>query len=96
MSMLKATDPKNGCHALCDRDTGAVYCYNPDWTPGGHFLGGANRAAWGVGTGQPNGPVVAFEFFDDGNPGWSAYVVMTQGVDGSPHPYSFPSSGVLK
>lgn len=94
--MLKATDPKNGCHALCDVASGAVYCYNPDWTPGGHFLGGANRAEWGVGAGKPNGPVVAFEFFDDGNPGWSAYIVMTQGPDGTPHPYSFPSSGVLK
>jgi|SRR5215471_943949 len=95
MPMLAATDPKNGCHALCDRDTGAVYCYNPDWTPGGHYLGGANRAGWNVGTGQANGPVVAFEFFDDGNAGWSAYAVMTQGADGKPRSYSFPSSGVL-
>jgi hypothetical protein len=93
VSMLKATDPKNGCHALCDVVTGAVYCYNPNWTPGGHYLGGGNRQGWVLG-GQ-NGPVVAFEFFDDGNPDHSAYVMMTQAPDGTPHPFSFPSSGVL-
>lgn len=92
VSMLKATDPKNGCHALCDVATGAVYCYNPNWTPGGHYLGGGNRQGW---VGGANGPVVMFEFFDDGNPDHSAYVMMTQSPDGTPHPFSFPSSGVL-
>lgn len=96
VSMLVATDPKNGCHALCDRVTGAVYCFNPDWTPGGHYLGGGNRQGWVLG--GTNGPVVMFEFFDDkdpNHPDHSAYVMMTQGPDGTPHPFSFPSSGVL-
>lgn len=93
--MFSFTDPKNGCKAICDR-SGAVFNFNPDGTLGGHYLGGLNsHPEWNAGDGRPNGPVVAFQPFDDGNPALSAYVIITRDAAGAFHPYQFPSSGAL-
>jgi len=93
--MFSFTDPKNGCKALCDR-SGAVFNFNPDGTLGGHYLGGLNNhPEWNAGDGRANGPVVAFEPFDDGNTALSAYVVITRDAGGAFHAYQFPSSGAL-
>jgi hypothetical protein len=93
--MFSFTDPKNGCKALCDR-SGAVFNFNPDGTPGGHYLGGLNsHPEWSAGDGRANGPVVAFEPFDDGSAVLSAYVIITRDAGGTFHPYQFPSSGAL-
>ncbi len=93
--MFSFTDPKNGCKALCDR-SGAVFNFNPDGTLGGHYLGGLNsHPEWNAGDGRANGPVVAFEPFDDGNAVLSAYVIITRDAGGVFHPYQFPSSGAL-
>ena len=93
--MFSFTDPKNGCKALCDR-SGAVFNFNPDGTLGGHYLGGLNNhPEWNAGDGRANGPVVAFEPFDDGDAALSAYVIITRDAAGAFHPYQFPSTGVF-
>src|SRR2546427_509105 len=70
--------------------------FNPDGPLGGHSPAGLNsHPEWNAGDGRANGPVVAFEPFDDGNAGLSAYVIITRDAGGAFHPYQFPSSGAL-
>jgi hypothetical protein len=93
--MFGFTDPKNGCKVLCDQ-TGAVFNFNPDGTVGGHYLGGLNNhPEWHAGGGEANGPAIAIQPWDDGNPALSGYVIITRDLAGQFHPYQFPSSGVL-
>lgn len=94
--MLSATDPKNGNNIVTNL-AGEVYVFDQRWQPSPTgFLGGLNgHPEWQAGGTFANGPVVGIETLDDGNPALSAYVLVTQDAEGVPHPYVFPSSGIL-
>lgn len=94
--MLSAVDPKSG-NNLVTNVAGEVFVFDRRWQPASTgFLGGLNgHPEWQAGGLAVNGPVVGIETLDDGNPSISAYVLVTQDADGKPHPYVFPSSGVL-
>lgn len=100
---MQSRDPKNGCFVVVDA-SGGVATFGPNGAPAsadpasGHpiYLGSLpGHPEYHAGAGQPEGPVVAVNHYDDGNPHASAYVLVTKDAAGRYHPYNFPSDGSL-
>lgn len=100
---MQSRDPKSGCFIVVDA-YGGVATFGPNGVPSsvdplsGHaiFFGSLpGHPDWHAGQGQPEGPVVGVNHYDDGNPHVSAYVLVTKDPAGKYHNYNFPSDGSM-